>query len=355
MRLLDRTGMEVVRINDNDGSPTVVPKENLQNKSKRYYFEDAFKLQEGEIFVSPFDLNIEKGTVEEPRKPMIRFGTPVFHQDNTKYGIVLLNYYGRDLLNKINELREYATGHVMLVNRDSYWLLGRNHEEEWGFMYDKKREVTFQNSFPEAWKTINGNNSGQFKTEAGMFTFTTIYPLVEGLKSSTGSTEAYEKSAGSLSPKNYYWKLISYVPVGIFATHVHPTKINYILLNIFFAVILAFGCWVAADAKQQRRKAEQELKESEKNLKEAQHIAKLGHWEHDIISNTLSWSDEVYRIFGLSTLQFKGTLDAFLERVHPHDRDRITKAYKDSINNQTQYDLEHRIVLDDGSEKSAGP
>ncbi len=48
-------------VNFNNGSPTVVPQSGLQNKKNRYYFYDAFKLNRGELFVSPLDLNIENG------------------------------------------------------------------------------------------------------------------------------------------------------------------------------------------------------------------------------------------------------------------------------------------------------
>ncbi len=78
IRFLDETGMEVERVNFNNGKPSIVPRDKLQNKGKRYYFQDAFKLERGELFISPLDLNIEAGQIEQPLKPMIRFGAPVF-------------------------------------------------------------------------------------------------------------------------------------------------------------------------------------------------------------------------------------------------------------------------------------
>lgn len=351
VRLLDSKGMELIRVNDNDGKPAIVPRDGLQPKGKRYYFQDTINLQKGEIFVSPFDLNIEKGVVEEPRKPMIRIGTPIFHDNLTKSGIVILNYKGKDLLNKIDELKEYATGHIMLLNRDGYWLRGRSPDEEWGFMFKDKKKISFANTFSEAWGKINQKDSGQFTGTKGMYTFTTIYPLEEGLKSSTGSPEAFARSASSLSPQKYYWKLVSHIPKDILAKQVHPTKVHYLLLNCLFAMILAFGCWLAANAKQQRIQAERELKKNEQKLKEAQQIAKLGHWEHNIETDTLSWSEEVYRIFEIKPQQFSGTLEAFWEKVHPDERRHVLKAYTESIENNTQYDIEHRILLDNGTEK----
>ena len=90
--------MEIIRVNYNQGIPAVVPQDKLQNKKHRYYFKDVFKLNKGEIFISPLDLNIENKQVERPLKPMIRVGTPIFDAAGNKRGIILLNYLSARLL-----------------------------------------------------------------------------------------------------------------------------------------------------------------------------------------------------------------------------------------------------------------
>ena len=101
VRFLDETGQELVRVNFNAGNPTIVAKQSLQNKQQRYYFRDAYNLEQGEVFISPLDLNVEHGEVEIPFKPMIRFGTPVYDPFGNKKGIVLLNYLADNLLQLI--------------------------------------------------------------------------------------------------------------------------------------------------------------------------------------------------------------------------------------------------------------
>lgn len=93
----------------------------------------------------------------------------------------------------------------------------------------------------------------------------------------------------------------------------------------------------------ERKKAEEALKESEESLNRAQAIAHVGSWRLDINTGHLSWSDEVYRIFGIP----HGTplsYGAFFQMVHPDDRGPVETAWKASLNG-APYDLEHRILV----------
>ena len=94
-----------------------------------------------------------------------------------------------------------------------------------------------------------------------------------------------------------------------------------------------------------------ELQDSELKLLKAQQIAHIGSWELDLITDSLYWSDEIYRIFGLQPQQFGATYEAFLKYIHPDDREFVNKAYTDSVKNKTSYNIVHRLLLDDGTIK----
>src|SRR5260221_2869917 len=81
----------------------------------------------------------------------------------------------------------------------------------------------------------------------------------------------------------------------------------------------------------ERKRTEEALRQSEASLREAQRIAHLGNWQWDIRTNELRWSEEIYSIFGLPRDQFKETYEAFLERVHPEDRDRVAQAVRQTL------------------------
>lgn len=95
----------------------------------------------------------------------------------------------------------------------------------------------------------------------------------------------------------------------------------------------------------ERKQAEEALRESEQRLTRAQEIAHLGSWELDLVTNELTWSDEVYRIFGLQPQEFAATYEAFLEAVHTEDRAAVNDAYSGSIREgRDSYEIEHRVV-----------
>jgi len=93
------------------------------------------------------------------------------------------------------------------------------------------------------------------------------------------------------------------------------------------------------------------IQRSEERLKQAEHIANIGHWELDLVSNRLYWSDEIYRIFELDPQEFGATYEAFLDIVHPEDRKLVDNAFADSIKNKTGYDIVHRLFLKNGEIK----
>jgi PAS domain S-box-containing protein len=94
-----------------------------------------------------------------------------------------------------------------------------------------------------------------------------------------------------------------------------------------------------------------ELKESEERLQRSQEIAHLGSWELDLADSSLTWSDEVYRIFGIKPQEFEATYEAFLKAVHQDDRDAVDTAYSGSVSEgKDGYEIEHRIIRRDNGE-----
>lgn len=104
---------------------------------------------------------------------------------------------------------------------------------------------------------------------------------------------------------------------------------------------------VIADISE-RRRMEDELRERERLLEDAQAIAHIGSWEWDIAANRVTWSDELYRIYGLEPGEFEASYEAFVELVHPDDRQRVNEVVQEAYSLGKPFRFEHRIVRPDG-------
>ena len=84
-------------------------------------------------------------------------------------------------------------------------------------------------------------------------------------------------------------------------------------------------------------------------LREAQSVAKVGIWEWDIPTNQVRWSDELYRIFGVSPQAFPGTFEGYMAAVHPEDRAMVGASIDKSLRTTEPFDFAHRCLLPNGS------
>jgi PAS domain S-box-containing protein len=87
----------------------------------------------------------------------------------------------------------------------------------------------------------------------------------------------------------------------------------------------------------------------ERQLEAAQEITHIGSWEWDLASGSVTWSDELYRIYGLAPRSCEITLDSFIERVHPEDRERIGREIGAAMERGGRFSHRERIVRPDGS------
>ncbi|MBW9262926.1 MAG: hypothetical protein K1564_15270 [Candidatus Thiodiazotropha sp. (ex. Lucinisca nassula)] len=264
IRYLDDSGQEIIRINYNSGAPATVPNVKLQNKRNRYYFSDAFKLHKGEIFISPLDLNVERGEIERPLKPMIRFGTPIVDSQGRKTGIVLLNYLGNDMLKSFDQFTGHSQQAMMLLNNEGYWLKSPEPEDEWGFMFKEREQLRFQNRYPAEWLRIHNEEAGQFLTEAGLFTFRTIRPIEEEI-----SNYGNKRPNTDTDFSDYHWKLVFMISnISLQATS-NSNRNTFLILFLITIFVLIIVSAVAANAQNKKSQAEKALRGQFKKTSDA--------------------------------------------------------------------------------------
>jgi PAS domain S-box-containing protein len=105
----------------------------------------------------------------------------------------------------------------------------------------------------------------------------------------------------------------------------------------------------ARAADQERQRALEKLKQSERRLAEAQFVAHIGSWERDLRTDQVTWSDELYRLFGLSADDGDLSYQRFLKLVSPEDVDRIHAVVDGAIRERRPFKCDYRITLADGA------
>lgn len=105
-------------------------------------------MRAGQVYISPFDLNMEQGRIETPYKPVIRFATPIYDLSGQKRSILVLNFLGDKLLHRFKQAAANIANHIHLLNQDGFWLSSPQPEDAWGFMFDERR--SFAKAYPTA-------------------------------------------------------------------------------------------------------------------------------------------------------------------------------------------------------------
>ncbi|MET0063605.1 MAG: sensor domain-containing diguanylate cyclase [Candidatus Thiodiazotropha endolucinida] len=258
LRYIDNSGMEVIRINSDDNVQEIVPQSEMQNKADRYYFKEAMKLALGEIYISPLDLNVERGVIEQPVKPTVRFATPVSDGYGGKRGIVIINYTPNELLQRIADNFETLRGDAVMLNSQGHWLHGVPEEQLWGFMYG--RDETFATQKPDVWAAVTSSEKGSFFTDDGVYIFKRAYPLV---RNRLGTLENVDESIVP-SPNRVekrYWIFLSHISNSLIedltAKRMIVATITYLLLFLVAGVISVLFAKNSVQKKQAFRKLQQ--------------------------------------------------------------------------------------------------
>jgi len=153
---------------------------------------------------------------------------------------------------------------------------------------------------------------------------------------------------------------LTHIVLNSFSSHRIELFETSFAIALFLMLVLGFGLIQRKlernnnelNALNQERSATmQELAESRSSLAKAQRIAHLGNWDWNIQSGELSWSNEIYRIFGLSPQAFGATYEAFLNAVHPDDRESVIESVNRAVYEKEPYSIEHRVVRPDGDER----
>ena len=129
----DDDGRELVRVDRNgpDGAIRVVPEEGLLGRGDRDYFQNAFRLSPGQIYVSPLNLGRLNGVIEQVHRPTLRVVTPIFAEDGKPFGVFMINVDMRRALDRVRA-SVWPGETIYIVNKSGDYLLHPDRSREFG-------------------------------------------------------------------------------------------------------------------------------------------------------------------------------------------------------------------------------
>jgi PAS domain S-box-containing protein len=301
VRLIGATGQEILRVENLSRGPRITPRTELQDKSDRAYVRETMRLGMGDIFVSPMELNVERGVIEEPHKSVVRLATPIDDAAGQRRGIVVLNARGERFLRAFERNRDRAGVQRMLVDPDGYWLQHRP-EVEWGFMLEHGR--SFRRTFPDVWERMAAGQPGPIQSSDGLFFFETVSQRPSAARADT-------HVAG-------FWILISLVPRALLDDIAvrAATGLLVIAMPLLFSLLL-IG-WLLAAALERRRTAFEALQRLERVRSKLMTAALDGIVVMNEKGIALEFNPMAQRIFGYAPEEVRGKLvaDLIIPQTH---------------------------------------
>ena len=149
LRILDKTGQERVKVELGKSRVQRVAATELQNKSGKAYFQNAITQAPNEIYVSPFDLNMEWGEIERPFKPTMRLASPIYYEGEVQ-GVVIVNFDSIERVLGEDHGEKHNLHSSVLSDKQGFYLHHSNAEKEWGMMPQLKRsQFNIKNDAPD--------------------------------------------------------------------------------------------------------------------------------------------------------------------------------------------------------------
>lgn len=127
LRYIDKFGMEIVRVDKKEDGPEIILSGELQDKSDRYYFQEVSQLKAGDTYISPIDLNVEKGLIAFPYQAVMRYSRGIYDSQGEFVGMVILNVEINEILDLVKtSFAEDPHKHfekMVLLDQDGYFMV----------------------------------------------------------------------------------------------------------------------------------------------------------------------------------------------------------------------------------------
>jgi len=142
VRYINAKGVEVIRIDHKGKRSKIISDTYLQDKSASYYVQEALKLESDNLLITDIELNREKGEIEQPHNPTIRYATPIFDNEKKLLGIIVLNVSGHELLNIVSSHNDEGEA-LFFTDPEGFYYYHSDESKAWGGDKNLKTGLNF--------------------------------------------------------------------------------------------------------------------------------------------------------------------------------------------------------------------
>jgi len=171
LQVLDTSGLELASLADRSGSVQDAgsPREDW---SRSNLFAALAALDDGELFISNFELRTDRGKIVEPLEPVVRFARPYADTRGQRAGFIVIELDARETLDALRVAN--PNGFVELVTTEGYWIKSHDPQLEWGGVLREREHLLFSTRNARAWGVMASSPAGKTRAENGGFWYRTV-------------------------------------------------------------------------------------------------------------------------------------------------------------------------------------
>jgi signal transduction histidine kinase len=255
-RLIDLSGNEVYRL-DRQENGKIVKSTVLQDKAARDYYKVTTDLKKSQIYLSPLNLNQENGLLELPYKPMIRGVAPIFDDQGTKLGIVVINFSANKLLDLLRKDSQYS---FMLLDRFGNYLVSGDRKREFAHLIPNSRNVTFYEEHPNLADSLRKKETTSLFRNGDLWVKTEL-----NFKEELSITPLFRQKLADIKTNNK-WVLIKHMDSQTLNARLKSEILSILLINALAVLVIFCLSYLEAKSDTSKKKYMQALEVMNREL-----------------------------------------------------------------------------------------